>query len=59
MVDGIGIEQWLSTHLEWSDVASLGLCLIWLIDEDEDALAEPSHHPGGGWKLHNRALAGL
>ena len=39
MIDGIGIEQWLSTHLEWSDVASLGLSLIWLIDEDEDALA--------------------
>lgn len=39
MIDGIGIEQWLSTHLEWSDVARLGLSLIWLIDEDEDALA--------------------
>jgi len=39
MIDGIGIEQWLSTHLEWSDVARLGLCLIWLIDEDEHALA--------------------
>ncbi|MCJ7958484.1 MAG: hypothetical protein MUW57_18555 [Pseudomonas sp.] len=39
MIDGIGIEQWLSTHLEWSDVVSLGLSLIWLIDEDEDALA--------------------
>lgn len=39
MIDGIGIEQWLSTHLEWSYVASLGLSLIWLIDEDEDAVA--------------------
>lgn len=40
MIDGIGIEQWVARHLDYQDAAMLGLSLIWLVNEDEEALAK-------------------
>lgn len=40
MIDGIGIEQWVARHLDYQDAAMLALSLIWLINEDEEALAK-------------------
>lgn len=45
-IDGVAIEQWLSTHLKEPDVAMLGLSLMWLLDEEEDALAKRRFIPG-------------
>ncbi len=45
-IDDIAIEQWLSSHLNEPDVAKLGLSLMWLLDEDEDALAKRRFIPG-------------
>lgn len=46
MVDGIGIEQWIAQHLEYELGAMLGLSLIWLLDEEEEALAKRRFAPG-------------
>lgn len=45
-IDDIAIEQWLSSYLNEPDVAKLGLSLMWLLDEDEDALAKRRFIPG-------------
>ncbi|MBP5077773.1 hypothetical protein HUS84_28175 [Pseudomonas chlororaphis] len=45
-IDDVAIEQWLSSHLNEPDVAKLGLSLMWLLDEDEDALAKRRFIPG-------------
>ncbi len=44
-IDDVAIEQWLSTHLNEPDVAMLGLSIIWLVDEDEYALARRRFTP--------------
>jgi len=46
MIDDIGIEQWLAVHLADEQVSLLGLSLIWLINDDEDALAKRRFTPG-------------
>ncbi|MBU6956919.1 hypothetical protein KRR23_04065 [Pseudomonas sp. CVAP len=45
-IDDVAIEQWLASHLNDPNVALLGLSLIWLLDEDEDALAKRRFIPG-------------
>jgi hypothetical protein len=46
LVDGIGIEQWLAEHLNYEEAAMLGLSLIWLLDEEDGALASRRWTPG-------------
>lgn len=46
IIDDVAIEQWLASHLNDPHVAKLGLSLIWLLDEDEDALAKRRFNPG-------------
>ncbi|AYN16814.1 hypothetical protein EGJ22_06405 [Pseudomonas sp. p99-361] len=46
MVDGIGVEQWVAQHLDYEQAATLGLSLIWLLDEDEEKLAKRRFIPG-------------
>lgn len=38
-IDGQGIEKWLSAHLGFERLELLGLSLMWLLDEEEDRLA--------------------
>ncbi|AVO59617.1 hypothetical protein [Pseudomonas chlororaphis] len=45
-IDDVAIEQWLANHLNDPHVAKLGLSLMWLLDEDEDALAKRRFTPG-------------
>jgi hypothetical protein len=46
MVDGVGIEQWVAHYLDYELGAMLGLSLIWLLDEEEGALAKRRFAPG-------------
>jgi hypothetical protein len=46
MVDGVGVEQWVAHHLDYELGAMLGLSLIWLLDEEEEALAKRRFAPG-------------
>jgi hypothetical protein len=46
LIDGVGIEQWLAEHLDYEEAAMLGLSLIWLIHEEEQALAKRRWTPG-------------
>lgn len=39
-IDNLPIEQWLNNHLEYPDLDMNGLSLLWLLDEEEDALAQ-------------------
>jgi hypothetical protein len=39
-INDVPIERWLANHLENPDTAKLGLSLMWLLDEQEDELAE-------------------
>ncbi len=45
-IDDVAIEQWLASHLNDPSVTLLGLSLIWLLDEKEDALAKRRFSPG-------------
>ncbi|WP_338525254.1 hypothetical protein NUH87_06320 [Pseudomonas batumici] len=45
-IDDVGIEQWLASHLNDPLVAKLGLSLIWLVHEDEEALVKRRFSPG-------------
>ncbi|WP_434674121.1 hypothetical protein [Pseudomonas sp. R1-15] len=45
-IDDVAIEQWLASHLNDASVALLGLSLMWLMDEEEDALARRRFIPG-------------
>ncbi|WP_194790881.1 hypothetical protein [Pseudomonas sp. UFMG81] len=38
-IDDVPIEVWLAQHLDEPDLALNGLALMWLLDEQEDALA--------------------
>ncbi|CAI8779924.1 DUF2958 domain-containing protein [Pseudomonas sp. IT-347P] len=44
-IDDIPIEQWLNEHLEYPDLDLNGLSLMWLLDEEEDALAQRRFAP--------------
>ena len=44
-IDGVPIERWLANHLEDPDTERLALSLMWLLDEEEDALAERRFNP--------------
>lgn len=46
LIDDVGIEQWLADHLADQQVSLLGLSLIWLINDDEQALAKRRYTPG-------------
>lgn len=45
-IDGLPIEQWLAHHNGHPDCSLLGLSLMWLLDEEEDALAARRFAPG-------------
>ncbi|NUT80068.1 hypothetical protein THH46_19540 [Pseudomonas sp. NA13] len=45
-IDDVAIEQWLASHLNDASVALLGLSLMWLMDEEEDAIARRRFIPG-------------
>lgn len=38
-IDDVPIEVWLAKHLDQPDLERSGLSLMWLLDEEEDALA--------------------
>lgn len=46
LVDSVGIEQWLAAHLEDEQVSLLGLSLIWLINETDEAVVKRRFTPG-------------
>ena len=45
-IDEVPIEQWMACHIDDPEVSQLGLSLMWLLDEEEDALAERRFAPG-------------
>jgi hypothetical protein len=45
-VDGVGLEQWLASHLDYPDIERLGLSLMCLVDDEELALAKRRLVPG-------------
>lgn len=45
-IDELPIEQWLAHHIGHPDASLLGLSLMWLLEEEEDALAERRFAPG-------------
>ncbi|HCT07346.1 hypothetical protein [Pseudomonas sp. P7548] len=44
-IDDVPIEEWLNSHLEYPDLDLNGLSLIWLLDEEEGALAQRRFTP--------------
>lgn len=46
LIDDVGIEKWLAEHLADEQVSFLGLSLIWLINDAEEALAKRRFTPG-------------
>lgn len=44
-IDGVPIEEWLNCHLEYPNLELYGLSLMWLLDEEEDALAKRRFEP--------------
>lgn len=44
-IDNVPIEQWLNEHLDYPDLDLHGLSLLWLLDEEEDALAHRRFAP--------------
>jgi|GEM_PF-2005801 len=39
-INDVPIEEWLNSHLEYPDLDLNGHSLMWLLDEEEDALAQ-------------------
>ncbi|HWV11480.1 MAG TPA: hypothetical protein VN156_18175 [Pseudomonas sp.] len=39
-IDDVPIERWLANHLDAPDVEKLALSLMWMLDEQEDELAQ-------------------
>lgn len=46
LIDDVGVEKWLAEHLEDEQVSFLGLSLIWLTNDAEEALAKRRFTPG-------------
>ena len=44
-IDNTPIEEWLNNHLDYPDLDLNGLSLMWLLDEEEDALAQRRFTP--------------
>lgn len=44
-IDNTPIEEWLNNHLDYPDLDLNGLSLMWLLDEEEDALAQRRFAP--------------
>lgn len=44
-IDDVPAEEWLNGHLEYPSLDLNGLSLMWLLDEEEDALAKRSFAP--------------
>jgi hypothetical protein len=44
-IDDVPIERWLNDHLEYPGLDMNALSLIWLLDEEEDALAQRRFAP--------------
>lgn len=45
-IDEVPIEQWLACHIDHPEASRLGLSLMWLLDEEEDAAAARRFVPG-------------
>ncbi|EJM82136.1 hypothetical protein [Pseudomonas sp. GM60] len=44
-INDVPIEEWLNSQLEYPDLDLYGLSLMWLLDEEEDALAQRRFAP--------------